>query len=69
MFFISTVVVVATDGGPLDPGTGVCGGVSEAFSNVAMLFLIGLPLARNDRLGRRDSNRPVPLCGPHSTEL
>jgi hypothetical protein len=45
MFFISTIAVVAIEGGPRDPGAGVAGGVSEAFSNVAMLFLISLPLA------------------------
>ena len=45
MFFVSTIAVVAIDGGPRDPGVGVAGGVSEAFSNVAMLFLIFLPLA------------------------
>ncbi len=45
MFFISTVAVVAIDGGQRDPGAGVAGGVSESFSNVAMLFLIFLPLA------------------------
>ena len=45
MFFVSTIAVVAIDGGPLDPGTGIARGVSEAFSNVAMLYLIGLPLA------------------------
>ena len=45
MFFISTIAVVAIDGGPRDPGVGVAGGVSEAFSNVAMLFLMFLPLA------------------------
>jgi hypothetical protein len=45
MFFVSTIAVVAIDGGPRDPGAGVVGGVSEAFSNVAMLFLVFLPLA------------------------
>ncbi len=45
MFFIATVAVVAIDGGQRDPGAGVSGGVSESFSNVAMLFLIFLPLA------------------------
>ena len=45
MFFVSTIAVVAIDGGPRDPGAGVAGGVSEAFSNVAMLYLIFLPLA------------------------
>jgi hypothetical protein len=45
MFFISTIAVVAIDGGQRDPGAGVAGGVSESFSNVAMLFLILLPLA------------------------
>jgi hypothetical protein len=45
LFFIATISVVAIDGGPRDPGVGVAGGVSEAFSNVAMLFLIFLPLA------------------------
>lgn len=45
MFFFSTIAVVAIDGGPLDPGTGISRGVSEAFSNMAMLYLIGLPLA------------------------
>jgi hypothetical protein len=45
MFFVSTIAVVAIDGGPRDPGTGVSGGVSEAFFVVAMLFLIFLPLA------------------------
>ena len=45
MFFVGTLAVVAIDGGPRDPGVGVAGGVSEAFSNVAMLFLIFLPLA------------------------
>jgi hypothetical protein len=45
MFFVSTIAVVAIDGGPRDPGAGVAGGVSEAFSNVAMLFLLFLPLA------------------------
>ncbi len=45
MFFVSTIAVVAIDGGQRDPGVGVAGGVSEAFSNVAMLFLIFLPLA------------------------
>ncbi len=45
MFFVSTIAVVAIDGGPRDPGAGVAGGVSEAFANVTMLFLIFLPLA------------------------
>ena len=45
LFFISTIAVVAIDGGPRDPGAGVSGGVSEAFSNVAMTFLLSLPLA------------------------
>jgi hypothetical protein len=45
MFFISTIAVVAIDGGQRDAGAGVAGGVSESFSNVAMLFLIFLPLA------------------------
>jgi hypothetical protein len=45
MFFISTIAVVAIDGGPRDPGAGVAGGVSEAFSNVAVLFLLFLPWA------------------------
>jgi hypothetical protein len=45
MFFVSTIAVVAIDGGPRDPGVGVAGGVSEAFFNVAMLFLVSLPLA------------------------
>ena len=45
MFFVSTIAVVAIDGGPRNPGAGVVGGVSEAFSNVAMLFLLFLPLA------------------------
>ncbi len=45
MFFVSTIAVVAIDGGPRDPGAGVAGGVSEAFSNVAMLYLMFLPLA------------------------
>ncbi len=36
---------MAIDGGTRDPGAGVAGGVSEAFSNVAVLFLIFLPLA------------------------
>jgi len=45
MFFISTIAVVAIDGGQRDPGAGVAGGVSESFSNVAMLFLIFLPMA------------------------
>ncbi len=45
MFFVSTIAVVAIDGGPRDPGVGVAGGVSEAFSNVAMLFLMFLPAA------------------------
>jgi hypothetical protein len=44
MFFISTIAVVAIDGGPRNPGSGVSRGVSEAFSNVAILFLISLPL-------------------------
>ncbi len=45
MFFISTIAVVAIDGGPRDPGASVAGGVSEAFSNVAMTYLLSLPLA------------------------
>jgi hypothetical protein len=45
MFFVGTIAVVAIDGGTRDPGAGLAGGVSEAFSNVAMLFLIFLPLA------------------------
>jgi hypothetical protein len=45
MFFVGTIAVVAIDGGTRDPGASVAGGVSEAFSNVAMLFLIFLPLA------------------------
>ena len=45
MFFVGTIAVVAIDGGTRDPGAGVAGGVSEAFSNVAMLFLVFLPLA------------------------
>jgi len=45
MFFVSTIAVVAIDGGPRDPGVGVAGDVSEAFSNVAILFLVSLPLA------------------------
>ena len=45
MFFVGTLAVVTIDGGTRDPGVGVAGGVSEAFSNVAMLFLIFLPFA------------------------
>jgi hypothetical protein len=45
MFFVSTIAVVAIDGGSRDPGVGVAGGVSESFSNVALLFLLFLPLA------------------------
>lgn len=45
MFFVATIAVVAIDGGPRDPGVGITRGVSEAFFNVAMLFLVGLPLA------------------------
>ncbi|MHB8680756.1 MAG: hypothetical protein ACYDA2_01515 [Acidimicrobiales bacterium] len=45
MFFVSTIAVVAIDGGPRDPGVGVAGGVSEAFFNVAKLYLVFLPLA------------------------
>jgi|GEM_PF-2689894 len=45
MFFVSTIAVVAIDGGPRDPGADVAGGVSEAFRNVAMLFLMFLPVA------------------------
>ena len=45
MFFVGTIAVVAIHGGPRDPGVGVAGGVSEAYSNVAMLFLVFLPLA------------------------
>ncbi len=45
MFFVSTIAVVAIDGGPRNPGVGVAGGVSEAFSNVAMTYLLSLPLA------------------------
>jgi len=45
MFFVSSIAVVAIDGGPRDPGVGVAGGVSEAFSNIAMLLLFFLPLA------------------------
>ena len=37
--------MVAINGGQRDPGAGVAGGVSESFSNVAMLFLIFLPFA------------------------
>jgi hypothetical protein len=44
MFFVSTIAVVAIDGGPRDPGVSVAGGVSESFSIVAMLFLMLLPL-------------------------
>ena len=44
MFFVSTIAVVAIDGGPRDPGVGIAGGVSEALSIVAMLFLMLLPL-------------------------
>jgi hypothetical protein len=45
MFFVSTIAVVAIGGGPRDPGVGVARGVSEAFSNVALLYLIALPVA------------------------
>jgi hypothetical protein len=45
LFFVSTIAVVAIDGGPRDPGVGVAGGVSEAFFNVAVLFLISVPFA------------------------
>ena len=45
MFFISTIAVMAIDGGPRNPGVGVAGGVSESFANVALLFLMFLPLA------------------------
>ncbi len=44
MFFASAIAVVAIDGGPRDPGVSVAGGVSEALSVAAMLFLILLPL-------------------------
>jgi hypothetical protein len=43
-FFVSSIAVVAIDGGPRDPGVGVAGGVSEAFSSVAMIFLMLVPL-------------------------
>ena len=45
MFFVSSIAVVAIDGGPRDPGASVTGGVSEAFGVAAMLFLMLLPLA------------------------
>ncbi len=45
MFFIGTLAVVAIDGGPRDPGATIAGGVSEAFSNVAMTYLVSVPLA------------------------
>jgi hypothetical protein len=45
MFFVSTIAVLAIDGGPRDPGVGVAGGVSEALFLAAMLFLVFLPLA------------------------
>jgi hypothetical protein len=45
MFLVSTVAVVAIDGGPRDPGVGVAGGVGEAFFNVAVLALLVLPMA------------------------
>ena len=45
MFFLSTIAVVGIDGGPRDPGVGVAGGVSEAFANVAMQYLLSVPLA------------------------
>jgi hypothetical protein len=45
MYFLSTIAVVAMDGGPRDPGAGVARGVSDAFSSMAMLFLLFLPLA------------------------
>jgi hypothetical protein len=45
MFFVSTIAVLAIDGGPRDPGVGVAGGVSESFLKEAMLFLFFLPLA------------------------
>ena len=44
MFFVSSIAVVAIDGGPRDPGVSVTGGVSEAFGVAAMLFLMLLPL-------------------------
>lgn len=44
MFFIATIAVVAIRGGQRDPGAGLASGVSEAFFNVAMLFLVSLPL-------------------------
>ena len=45
MFLVSTIAVVAIDGGPRDPGVGVAGGVSESLFLVAMLFLVFAPLA------------------------
>jgi hypothetical protein len=45
VYFVSNIAVLAIDGGPRDPGVGIAGGVSEAFGNVAILFLISLPLA------------------------
>jgi hypothetical protein len=43
-FLLSTVAAMAIDGGPRDPGVGIAGGVSEAFSNAAIQCLIFLPL-------------------------
>lgn len=43
-FLLSTVAAMAIDGGPRDPGVGIAGGVSEAFSNAAIQCLIFIPL-------------------------
>jgi len=45
LFFISTIAVVAIDGGVRNPGASVASGVSESFSDVAMTYLLSLPLA------------------------
>jgi hypothetical protein len=78
VFFVSTIAVVAIDGGPRDPGAGVARGVSEAFFGVALLFLVFLPLAtavigwvaatatarlRSLDLARRSSTTALPSGG------
>jgi hypothetical protein len=45
LFFVSTIAVLATDGGPRDPGVSVAGGVSEGIFIAAMLSLVFLPLS------------------------
>ena len=69
MFFIATIAVVAIDGGQTRPGGWGGRGRERVVLQRGDALLDFSPLRHgNGRVGRGDSNRPAPLCGPGPTE-